>query len=41
MNGDARQLWVYGGDTRNHFRKRISFEWGKIAVGQAERNVRH
>jgi hypothetical protein len=40
MNGDARELWVFGGDTRAHFRKRVSFEWGKIAVGEAERNVR-
>ena len=29
----ARVLWVYGGDRAGAFRKRVAYDWGRIAIG--------
>jgi len=29
----ARVLWVYGGDRAGAFRKRLAYDWGRIAIG--------
>jgi formylglycine-generating enzyme len=39
MNAEARQVWMFGGDTRTHFKREIRFEWGKVAVGSLLRNT--
>jgi formylglycine-generating enzyme len=36
---DPRVLWIFGGDTRAHFKKAVTFEWGKISVGPVLKNV--
>jgi hypothetical protein len=33
----ARELFVYGGDDNGAFRRRLSYEWGKIGIGDKER----
>jgi hypothetical protein len=33
----SRVLWVYGGDEHGAFRKRLSYEWGHIGIGDKER----
>jgi formylglycine-generating enzyme len=40
VSRDPRRLWVYGGDRMSHFRQPVLFEWGKLRVGEVERNVR-
>lgn len=33
----ARELYVYGGDDAGAFRRRLSYEWGKIGIGEKTR----
>jgi len=33
----ARELYVYGGDDAGAFRRRLSYEWGKIGIGEKAR----
>jgi hypothetical protein len=33
----ARELFLIGGDKNGAFRKRVSYAWGRIAVGEKER----
>jgi hypothetical protein len=40
VRGDARRLWLYGGDRMSHFRQAAVFEWGRVRLGEVERNVR-
>ncbi len=40
VSKDPRRLWVYGGDQMSHFRQAVLFEWGRVRVGEVERNVR-
>jgi hypothetical protein len=40
IRGDARKLWVYGGDRMSHFRQAAIFEWGSVRLGDIERNIR-
>lgn len=37
----ARELFVYGGDNQGAFRKRLSYEWGKLGVSDKERKKKH
>lgn len=32
-----RELFLYGGDVNGAFRKRVSYEWGRIGIGKKER----
>lgn len=34
------RLWVFGGDLRSHYKVPVDFAWGKIAVGEPQRNVK-
>jgi sulfatase modifying factor 1 len=34
---DTRKLWVYGGDRRSNIRQAVSFEWGRLRLGELER----
>jgi sulfatase modifying factor 1 len=36
----GRDIWVYGGDEKTTYRRRVAYVWGKIAVGDTERNGR-
>jgi hypothetical protein len=36
---DPRKLWVFGGDTLAHFKKAVTFDWGKVSVGPALKNA--
>lgn len=36
---DPRVLWIFGGDTLAHFKKAVTFEWGKVSVGPVLKNV--
>jgi hypothetical protein len=36
----AREIFVYGGDRNGAFRKRVSYEWGKISAAAKERKKR-
>jgi hypothetical protein len=36
---DPRYLWVYGGDERSHFRKLLTYAWGRVVPGEVQRNV--
>ena len=33
----ARELWIYGGDDHGAFRKRVSYDWGRIGIAEKER----
>lgn len=33
----SRELFVYGGDDAGAFRKRLSYDWGRIRIGELER----
>jgi formylglycine-generating enzyme len=35
---DPRVLFVYGGDRLGRYRRAVSFEWGKVAISQEQRN---
>ena len=37
---NPRLLWVYGGDRRSHYRRPVTFEWGKVNIGPENRNIR-
>lgn len=37
---DPRFLWVYGGDDRSHFRRLLSYAWGRVALGELQRNLK-
>jgi sulfatase modifying factor 1 len=37
----AREVFMHGGDVNGAFRKKISYAWGKIAVGEKERKRKH
>lgn len=36
---DARDLWLFGGDDLGSFKRRISYTWGRVAIGEKERKV--
>jgi hypothetical protein len=36
-----RQLFVYGGDVLGVFRRRLSYEWGRVGVAEKERKHKH
>jgi hypothetical protein len=40
LEHSPRQVWVFGGDKRSHYKKRVSFDWGRISVGQPRRNLK-
>jgi hypothetical protein len=35
---DPRLLYVYGGDRLSHYRRTVTFEWGRVAISREERN---
>jgi formylglycine-generating enzyme required for sulfatase activity len=36
-----RDLWVYGGDAKWSFRRRVAYVWGRIAFGEPEKSSPH
>lgn len=38
IEGSARDLWVYGGDDRSHYRRLVVYAWGRVNIGELERN---
>jgi hypothetical protein len=41
VENDPRYLWVYGGDDRSHYRRLLTYAWGKVTLGaEIERNVK-
>ena len=36
----AREIFLHGGDRNGAFRRRVSYEWGKITAGPKERKKR-
>jgi hypothetical protein len=34
-------VFLHGGDVNGAFRKKISYAWGRIAVGEKERKKKH
>lgn len=37
---DPRYLWAYGGDERGHYRRLLTYAWGKVTLGTTEHNVK-
>lgn len=37
----ARELFLYGGDHEGAFRRRVSYEWGRIGAAEKERKRKH
>lgn len=37
---DPLRLWVYGGDLMSHYRVPVDFAWGKVAVGEPQRQTK-
>jgi hypothetical protein len=37
----GHDLWVYGGDERTNYKRRVAYVWGRVAVGDLERPGRH
>jgi hypothetical protein len=37
---DPRFVWVYGGDERSHYRRLLSYAWGRVALGEIQRNAK-
>jgi hypothetical protein len=40
VENNPRFLWVYGGDVRSHFRRLLTYAWGRVTLGALERNVK-
>ena len=40
VHGSPRDIWVYGGDAKSHYRRRVIYAWGRIKLGRVERNVK-
>lgn len=40
VDGSPRDLWVYGGDSKSHYRRLARYKWGLVDVLHVERNVR-
>lgn len=40
LEASPRKVWVYGGDKQSHYRKAVTFDWGRIAVAPPHRNVK-
>lgn len=38
LKHNPRVLYVYGGDRLSHYRRAVSFEWGKVAISDEQRN---
>jgi len=38
---DPRYLWVYGGDERSHYRTLLHYAWGRVLLGETQRNVKN
>jgi sulfatase modifying factor 1 len=36
---NGRDAWVYGGDQESNFRRRVSYLWGRVAIGEPERRL--
>lgn len=34
------RLWVFGGDLRSHYKIPVDFAWGKVAIGEPQRNIK-
>ena len=39
LENDPRYLWVYGGDERSHYRRLLTYAWGRVVQGEIQRNV--
>jgi sulfatase modifying factor 1 len=37
---DPLRLWVYGGDLMSHYRVPVDFAWGRVAIGEPERQAK-
>ncbi len=37
----AREVFVYGGDKNGAFRKKLSYEWGRLVTGDKQRKRKH
>ena len=37
---NPRFLWIYGGDVRSHYRRLLTYAWGRVALGELQRNVK-
>jgi sulfatase modifying factor 1 len=35
-----RELWVFGGDARSHYRRLVEYLWGRVGTGEIDRNVK-
>ncbi len=40
LGRNKKYLWVYGGDVRSHYRKRLTYAWGSVRTFEAQRNPR-
>jgi sulfatase modifying factor 1 len=40
LENDSRYLWVYGGDERSHYRRLLTYAWGRVVEGEIQRNVK-
>jgi hypothetical protein len=40
LDYDPRHLWLYGGDAKAHYRRRISYRWGMVQLADIQRNPR-
>lgn len=40
VENNPRFLWVYGGDVRSHFRRLLTYAWGRVTLGELQRNVK-
>jgi hypothetical protein len=34
-----RELWVYGGDARSHYRRLVEYLWGRVGTGEIDRTA--
>lgn len=39
LKHDPRVLWIFGGDKRSHYRREVSFDWGRVSISQPIRNA--
>jgi hypothetical protein len=39
VDRNPRDLWVYGGDAKTHFRRRVTYRWGALYRDEVERNT--
>ena len=40
VHGPRTSVWVYGGDAKSHFTRRVDYAWGRVVIGEIDRDTK-